>query len=47
MAFIFAHNIPSIKLFKKFGFQQWGYLPGVAQLDGKQQDLAIFGLHLH
>jgi phosphinothricin acetyltransferase len=47
IAFIFAHNQPSIKLFKKFGFQQWGYLPRVAQLDGKEQDLAIFGLHLH
>ncbi len=46
MAFIFAHNIPSIKLFEKFGFQQWGYLPRVAQLDDKEQDLTIFGRHL-
>ncbi|MGB3532378.1 MAG: N-acetyltransferase family protein [Microcoleaceae cyanobacterium] len=46
MAFIFAHNIPSIKLFEKLGFQQWGYLPRVAQLDEREQDLTIFGLHL-
>jgi phosphinothricin acetyltransferase len=46
MAFIFAHNIPSIKLFKKFGFQQWGHLPRIAQLDEKEQDLAILGLRL-
>ncbi len=46
MAFIFAHNIPSIKLFQKFGFEQWGYLPRVALLDGKEKDLTIFGRHL-
>ncbi|MGB3403577.1 MAG: N-acetyltransferase family protein [Microcoleaceae cyanobacterium] len=46
MAFIFAHNIPSIKLFKKFGFQQWGHLPRIAQLDEREQDLAILGLRL-
>ena len=46
MAFIFAHNVPSIQLFNKFGFQQWGYLPRIAQLDEKEQDLAILGLRL-
>ncbi len=24
MAFIFGHNVPSIKLFEKFGFTEWG-----------------------
>jgi Sortase and related acyltransferases len=33
LAFIFSHNIPSVKLFEKFGFEQWGFLPGVAELD--------------
>lgn len=46
LGFIFAHNIPSLKLFDKFGFQRWGYLPKVADLDGTRQDLVIVGLHL-
>lgn len=43
LAFIFGHNQPSLKLFEKFGFQHWGYLPQVAELDGVQQDLVITG----
>jgi L-amino acid N-acyltransferase YncA len=43
VGFIFAHNDPSLRLFEKFGFEQWGYLPGVAELDGVEKDLAILG----
>ncbi len=43
VAFIFAHNLPSVNLFKKHGFQQWGYLPQIAELDGIERDLVIFG----
>jgi len=43
---IFAHNQPSLKLFEKFGFQPWGYLPKVAELDGVERDVVIVGLHL-
>jgi phosphinothricin acetyltransferase len=43
LGFIFAHNQPSLKLFAKFGFQQWGYLPQVAELDGIERDLIIMG----
>lgn len=43
LAFIFAHNQPSLKLFAKYGFQQWGYLPGIAQLDDQIRDLVILG----
>lgn len=46
MALIFAHNFPSIHLFQKFGFQQWGYLPGIANLDGDERDVVILGRHL-
>lgn len=46
MAFIFAHNQPSLRLFEKFGFQRWGHLPRVAELDGIKRDLAILGLSL-
>ena len=40
---IFGHNEPSLKLFKNFGFYQWGYLPRVAELDGVERDLVIMG----
>lgn len=43
LAFIFAHNQPSLKLFTKYGFEQWGYLPNIAQLDGIQRSLIILG----
>jgi len=46
LGFIFAHNIPSLSLFHKFGFERWGYLPKVADLDGTRRDLVIMGLHL-
>ncbi|MGK7932039.1 MAG: N-acetyltransferase family protein [Microcystaceae cyanobacterium] len=40
---IFAHNQPSLKLFKGFDFEQWGYLPQVADLDEMRRDLVIMG----
>ena len=42
-AYIFGHNQPSLGLFKKFGFEQWGWLPAVAELDGQKRDLVIMG----
>jgi phosphinothricin acetyltransferase len=46
VAFIFAHNPPSLNLFKKHGFQQWGYLPQIAELNGIDRDLVILGRQL-
>jgi L-amino acid N-acyltransferase YncA len=43
---IFAHNEPSLKLFKRLGFERWGLLPRVAQLDGIERDLTIVGRHV-
>ncbi len=43
LGFIFGHNEPSIKLFKNYGFTEWGVLPGLARIDGKKIDLKIFG----
>ncbi|EEI20104.1 Putative phosphinothricin acetyltransferase YwnH [Lentilactobacillus hilgardii] len=43
VSFIFAHNLPSLGLFKKNGFQSWGHLPEVAELDGQRRDLDILG----
>jgi len=46
LGFIFGHNDPSLKLFESFGFQRWGHLPRVAELDGIERDLIIVGLRL-
>lgn len=43
LGFIFAHNLPSMKLFSKFGFEEWAHLPQVAELDGVERDLVILG----
>jgi len=40
----FAHNVPSVKLFERFGFEQWALFPEVAELDGVKRDLVILGL---
>lgn len=45
VAYIFSSNLPSIKLFKKFGYEQWGFLPAVAELAGQANDLVILGKH--
>lgn len=46
LGFIFAHNDPSIKLFKHFGFEDWATLPNVAVLDGQERSLKILGKRL-
>jgi phosphinothricin acetyltransferase len=43
LGFIFGHNEPSLNLFEKFGFEKWGHLPSVAELDGTERDLVIVG----
>ena len=43
LAFVFAHNAPSIRLCRRFGFEQWGHLPRIAVLDGMDRDLLILG----
>lgn len=43
VAKIFAHNQPSLNLFKKHGFVQWGYLPQVCDMDGFLADVVILG----
>lgn len=43
LGFIFAHNQPSLQLFESLGFQRWGYLPKVAELDGVERDLIVLG----
>ncbi|MFC0437764.1 GNAT family N-acetyltransferase [Kutzneria buriramensis] len=43
---IFGSNEASLRLFRSFGFQEWGRLPAVADLDGVWKDLVIVGLKL-
>jgi L-amino acid N-acyltransferase YncA len=32
-----------VRLLKSFGFESWGRLPDVAEMDGKEYSLSIFG----
>jgi phosphinothricin acetyltransferase len=43
---IFAHNEPSLRLFEQLGFERWGLLPRIAQLDTLERDLTIMGRHV-
>ena len=43
LGFIFDHNIPSLKLFKGMGFQQWAHLPNIANMIDAERGLIIVG----
>ena len=43
LGFIFSHNEPSLRLFRKFGFEDWALLPNIAVLDGIERSLTIVG----
>lgn len=43
LGFIFAHNEPSLKLFRNAGFEEWAFLPRIAVLDGQEKGLKILG----
>lgn len=45
-ATIFASNDASIRLFRKMGFQQWGFMPRIARLEGAEKDLVLVGRRL-
>lgn len=46
LGFIFAHNQPSLRLFDSLGFQRWGCLPLVAELDNIERDLIVMGYRI-
>lgn len=46
LSFYFAHNTPSRQLFQDLGFQECGYLPGIAEVFGHPRDVIIAHLHL-
>lgn len=43
LAFVFGHNAPSLRLLKQSGFSQWGLLPAVAEMEGREYDVLIMG----
>lgn len=43
MAYVFAHNKPSQKLFLNNGFEVWAHLPNIAKMDDKLYSLEILG----
>ncbi|WP_312266330.1 N-acetyltransferase family protein [Neisseria sp.] len=43
IAVIFGHNHASIRLFESYGFERWGRLPGVCDLEGELADIVILG----
>jgi L-amino acid N-acyltransferase YncA len=47
IGFIFAHNEPSLRLFRSFGFEDWGYLPNIAVLDGIERGVRILGKRIN
>ncbi len=46
LGFIFVHNEASIRLFTGAGFERWGLLPQVAEMDGREYSLGIYGRRL-
>ena len=43
LGFIFAHNEPSLALFRRHGFAEWGRYPDIAVLEGVERTLAVLG----
>jgi phosphinothricin acetyltransferase len=43
LAFVLEWNTTSASLLKKFGFKRWGYLPDVAEFDGKLCGHFLYG----
>ncbi len=47
IGYIFAHNELSLRLFRSFGFEEWGKLPDIAEMDGKELSLSIVGKRIN
>jgi L-amino acid N-acyltransferase len=46
VAILLEWNIPSLKLLKKFGFEEWGCMPGIADFDGEICSHMYYGLKI-
>jgi phosphinothricin acetyltransferase len=47
VAYVFSHNEGSMRLFYSFGFEEWGRLPDIAEMDGRRYSLSILGRHVN
>jgi L-amino acid N-acyltransferase YncA len=45
-AIVLEGNQASLRLLEKMGFEQWGYLPRVADFDGKEMGHLYLGRHV-
>ena len=45
-AIVLEGNQASLQLLQKMGFEQWGYLPGVADFDGNEVGHFYYGRHV-
>jgi L-amino acid N-acyltransferase YncA len=43
LAVVLEWNLPSIRLLEKFGFKKWGFLPEVAEIQGKVTGHLYYG----
>jgi phosphinothricin acetyltransferase len=43
---VFGHNASSLRLFERMGFERWGFLPRIADVDEVERDLVMVGLHV-
>lgn len=46
IAILLECNLPSIKLLERFGFKEWGCLPGIADFDGEVFSHLYYGLSI-
>lgn len=46
VAILLASNAPSVGLLKKFGYLEWGRLPGIVYFGGRRVDHLIYGKYL-
>jgi L-amino acid N-acyltransferase YncA len=46
VGYVWAHNEASLRLFETQGFERWGRLPRIAEIDGRAVDTVILGRHV-
>jgi phosphinothricin acetyltransferase len=43
IAYVFSHNTPSLTLLARHGFEEWGKLPNVTEMDRQEYSVSILG----
>ncbi|GEN26760.1 N-acetyltransferase [Halovibrio variabilis] len=46
VGYVFAHNTPSMRLLQALGYHEWGRLPDIAEMEGREYSLCIMGKRL-